>query len=529
MFDTTYLIGTAFFNKGSPPRTGLAGGARGSFYNCVFRENSNNWLLAHGQYEHPWVREFIQFKIENCTFFTKGNSVVYASDTVRVLLKNCIFNKSVTTEATQVNCATSVTVGSKYVVTGVTDKGVYAGEYGWSSVITTPEKNAPLAGIMARGGGGAPAAGVDNSSSPEFIGGCGPGNSPGTGHVIAFIQPEHQANIDYSSYGYPGGSGGTHAGGGGAGGPAAISSIENTIGGVGIEWPIGSGVYYGSGGSGRTQSNITPLAVGTVGKGADGTTAASGNDGIVMVRYLVPGSYTPPVSDAVKNLIAVGGVTKIVGNYREHVFTASGTFRIIQLPNIPDFYLDMIIVGGGGGGAGGSRYRGYGSFGGAGQVQYVRHFLKSEFFNYFNVVIGAGGSSGDYDYFGGTWGTSGFQSYVTVSLTDPITNTGQFSYFASAGSSGPQVDNVFSYPRPITNAVQITNGLFSDNTAWYGGTGGWLRATGSGGFGPPVLEDQVDNWGGPGSSGYGGGNSYSDGQSGRPGIVIIRYPIYPTS
>ena len=138
-------------------------------------------------------------------------------------------------------------------------------------------------------------------------------------------------------------------GGGGAGTPAL--SLTLGVGGVGIEWPWGSNVYYGSGGSAANALDISSMAPGNIGKGAGGNVAVDGNDGIVQVRYVVPGVYTDPMPLPTKNIIAFGGIVTATATYKQHFFTSSGVFQILSLPQNFDFYLDVIIIGGGGGGS----------------------------------------------------------------------------------------------------------------------------------------------------------------------------------
>lgn len=502
MVDTTDANKMAFFTNG--PQN-ISARSRGNFYNCVFRENSNFWTFAWGLFIHPWVQENSQFKIENCTFFTKNNGGEIPNTNVTlVLLKNCIFNKLVTTNAIQTNCATNVTVGAKYVVTGVSDKGVYAGEYGWGVAITAPEKNAPLVAIVARGGGGAPL-GIGYPSE-EYLGGTGPGNNS-NGQKLPYLQPEHQANVIYSSYGYPGGKtgSGSSAGGGGAGGPAFDAIGSDSAGGIGLEWPMDSNAYYGTGGSGNTARDISLQAPGSVGKGGGGNVPTPGNNGAVVVRYIIPGSYTPPTIPPIKNHIAYGGTIRVTANYVEHVFVSSGTFYVARPTNVKEFYYDVIVVGGGGGGAG----RGWWYYGSSpnpgypGQVKYYRFEGKAST-QLGKVTVGAAGSGG-YDYWDPRAGNPGSASSFEV---------GSDSLISPGGAGG----NFGGYT-PIAS-VLITNGLFSDNTQPYGGSGGRRLTT-----------PAVPGWGSYGSGGFSAwpSGNHEAGSSGISGLVIIRYPVYPIS
>lgn len=503
MYDTTDGIKMAFFNNGVGS---LAIGSRGSFYNCVFRENTNYWTFAWGLFTHPWIQENSHFKIENSTFFVKTTGVEIPSTNVtQVLLKNCIFNKSVTTNATQTNCATNVAVGAKYVVTGVSDKGVYAGEYGWSAGITAPDKNAPLMVMVARGGGGAPAG--MGFTSEEYLGGTSPGNNSYL-RKITYLQPEHQANIIYSSYGYPGGRAGSglSAGGGGAGGPGLDATVGDSFGGLGIEWPYNSNNYYGNGGSARSAADISLLVPGTVGKGGGGNTPTAGNAGTVIVRYVIPGSYTPPSTVPLRNLIAHGGLVTSTSTYIQHEFGSSGIFYIIRPSNIPDFYIDVITIGGGGGGSGNNHYDNS-TTGRPGAVIYTRIPLTADqqIANGLGVItIGVGGSPGTYHY-GDAYGSPGT---ATTFILGPN----------NLGAPGGGGVSYGGWPGQEPS-VLITNGLFSDNTTSYGGSGGKYGGT-----------QPVPGWGNYGSGGYGAVpyGYHGAGGGGYAGGVIIRYPILPT-
>lgn len=507
MFDTTDLTETAFFNNRADPGDRQT---RGSFYNCVFRENTGKWAFIYG----PTTRDTVRMKFENCTFFTRDANQnltsTNGSSESKVLLLNCVFNKIVTTDAVQVNCATNIAVGAKYVVTGVSDKGVYAGEYGWGAAVTAPERNAPLIAMVARGGGGAPYNISDGptNASQEYMGGTGPGNNY-AGNKITYIQPEHQANVIYSSYGYPGGrsAASLFAGGGGAGGPGMDAAIGNSFGGIGIEWPYDSNNYYGSGGSAASAADISLLVPGTIGKGGGGNTPTAGNPGTVIVRYVVAGSYTPPAAPPLRNLIAHGGLITSTNAYIEHKFETSGTFYIVRPSNIPNFYIDMIIIGGGGGGSG-NNHDDDTTTGRPGEVRYVRIPLTADqqSANSLGVVkVGVGGGAG-YNHYEDAYGRAG--TATTFSL-------GPISLTASPGGAV-----IYGGWPPQAPSVLITDGLFSDNTTSYGGSGGKY----SNRLAP------VPGWGSYGSGGFGAtpGGWHDAGGAGYAGAVIIRYPILPT-
>lgn len=103
--------------------------------------------------------------------------------------------------------------------------------------------------------------------------------------------------------GNPGGLGssGRGGGGGGAGGPG--SDGASCDGGIGIEWPLGSSVYYGGGGGGAGCPGGGGKGGGGAGTGVSGTAntggggggksglfsrSGAGGSGIVIIRYRTP-------------------------------------------------------------------------------------------------------------------------------------------------------------------------------------------------------------------------------------------------
>ena len=501
---------------------------RGSVYNCAFKEATGDWGLVNSR------TLTMGFKIENCTFVSPAKEIAMTTDGTTVLarkaiLKNCIIQKSLTSSVpTLNNTAQDATVASKYVVTAHPDKGVYAGEYSWSGTTTAPAASAKLLTIVGHGGGG----GTDD----VFLGlaHCAGGSGGGTsqfGERAPSTQYNKEANADYSCYGYAGGAKLSNVvgftGGGGAGYPG--ENIQNSTqitaaGGVGIEFPTNSGVYYGTGGStvgtpARQLIDTTQLAPGNVGRGGNGGTNddANGSAGIVIVRYLVPGPYViPSPSTLSKNIIAYGGTVSTTATYKQHVFTTAGTFDVAQLPT--DAYIDIILVGGGGGGA----MRGYYQYSGAGtpreggyggSVVYQRIFLKSTRLH--SVIIGSGAPTTTSGYFEASGGGVGGNSQISLDDTTLI---------AYGGGGGGFNSSVANDGAP---GVKIVNGLFSDNTTYYSGGGApgkgseqYLGGIGGGG--------SSGGSGTPNTGGGGGGSIYTQfasGGSGGSGIVIIRYPI----
>lgn len=500
MFATETVSELAFFNETTQPGSDRG---RGSYYNCVFKESTGKWALATGNSDH-------KIRIENCTFFTKDSNQIVPTGTDRnILLKNCIFNKAVTTDAVLENCATNITVGAKYIVTGVTDKGVYAGEYGWTAPISVPEKTARPVMMVAQGGGGAPAINLNFADSSELVGGCSPGNRGGSGSSprLPYTQVNHELDQDYSSYAFPGGaaSAGRAAGGGGAGYPGVNAYSENTIGGLGFEWPKDSRQYYGAGGAAIGATDLTNVAPGTIGKGANGGTPTAGNNGIAIIRYIVAGPYTAQsVYSPNPNLIAYGGqIIRSTATYKEHIFTTSGRLLIFNSP--PGMKIEVIVIGGGGGGSG-SGHNDYSNPGAPGVVNY--YSIDSSISDV-AVVIGAGGRYGGYHE--DVHGRPGSPSSIVVAGT---------AYTSGGGSGGLSWYYGNFGLRDATQGTLITTGLYSDNTTSYAQQAG---------AGYPSRPNTA-NWGSYGSSGRGANYGWDDnGNSGLSGAVIIRYPIYPVN
>lgn len=498
---------------------------RGSLYNCVFLEKSTNpWALS---YVHPDVSSGAwnpEFKIENCTFTNKLSNTTFGSVSgnsaeQRTLFKSCIFAANISTNGVLDNCLESQIVTTKYAVAGVNDKGVFGGEYSWGGTITAIERTARPTMIVARGGGGAPRYNVE-SRSPELLGGTSPG-AIGTVYRTAYLQPSWLAGVDFSSYGHPGGSSfyGTAlaSGGGGAGGPGFLAVTDNTPGGPGFEWPRRSGVYYGAGGPAAGAFNIGASDVryaSNAGAGAGGSSPAAGNDGTVMVRYVVPGELTALQPPQLYNLaaLAAGGTVTQTSTYRQHLYASSGVFYVYSAP--PGFYLDLLVIGGGGGGSG-NGHNDYSNPGYPGQVQYYRVTDLPEQF-VMTITVGAGGRYGTYheDIHGRPGSTT------TVSFSNGT--------FSAAGGGGGVSNYGVSQPwaweiiYPSTGTL-ITNGLYSDNTTRYAPTGGGNRGNGA--------RDNPPNYGTYGSSGHGNltprnpqGYGWDDsGASGFAGAVFIRY------
>lgn len=522
MFNTTDDRELAFFNNSAQPGSKIA---RGNFYNCVFKEALGKWALVYGN-------NTASFKVENCTFYTLNagleNAFAHAAAAApRTLFKNCAFNKTVTTDAVLDNCVIGATISTKYVITGVVDKGVFAGEYAWGSAITVPERTAKAVAYVAIGGGGG---GTGTTISYDSSGGSGGGgysnNIPGPA-----LQHNGIINPDYSGYGYRGGlsSLGYAAGGGGAMFPPLTTILQHSNGGLGIEWPAGSSTYYGTGGDAVNVFDVTTGLVQYGRGGRGGQTGTAGSVGSVAVRYIVQGTYTAPTITANVNILAYGGqIVRQVGNYREHIFTSSGTFRLANLPF--DSKLDIVLVGGGGGGQGSDYVGSLGGKGGDVVYRTITTATISQISDY-TISIGAGGNGGYSSY---AWPSYRGYAYPTTGATSFITGAGVYFYATGGGTTNSILSNL--------TGTTINSGLYATNPVSYAGSGAPQNA-GPGGIPGGGNSNYSTNYvqsAGNGTPGTGGGGgcgpslntryndwNYSYGGAGGSGAVVIRYPYTP--
>ena len=539
---------------------------RGKLVNCVFRDMTGDWgLFGNTKLDQ------IELQLHYCTFVTKNADIALTGvGTPRtykhIVLNKCIFSKSMTFSKVEHPSVDyyleNVKILSKYVAENADSYGVYFGPYAWNSFATVPAKGTTEVAIVGQGGGGGTFKVFDGFADRSLLSytqlssgyGCG-GGSLEIGSRNPSTQKNIQSPADYSCFGQPGAiltnganSGSileNNAGGGGAGYPG-----KGVYGGVGVEFPTNSGIYYGTGGSVKMAGHIVTtspfnltvgvntvdvpvdvptneLLKGDVGLGG-GTnnvrslTPNNGNSGIVIVRYVVPGPYTDTVPTIVqKNIVAFGGNYTFSGEtYREHVFLNNGIFEIAELP--AGGYIDVLLVGGGGSGAyrayyGSSSFRQTGGSGG--EVVYKRIYLNEV--KTISISIGTGApANSTHDVFNSR---SGQQGSRTTFGADIFANGGAGGIFGV----GPTM------PINGTPGILITDGLFSDNTIKYGSGGaGFTKSTS-----PSILlSGTTDNTGGgavtsPGVNNTGGGGGSSDaeyrtmGGGGGSGIVRIRYPI----
>jgi hypothetical protein len=558
----------------------------GLLQNCVITDiGDGDWALFH--------RDVSDFRLVNCVVYTLRNGVEprwnsgngegsynKAAYIKTLLLQNCAFNYTYTTALTtnfpttdNVTANLGIAVNAAtYKITNVTDRGVYAGPYGWGGVATKPESKAIAVTYVAPGGGG----GGNSIASGTFINQDG-GSSGGSARNNSISDPgmvqqySWLANPSYSSYGYPGGYcyDDLPAGGGGGGGAAfpgqpVTSDSRISEGGLGIEWPYGSQTYYSSGGNGKLRDTSfvnysSPVAHGA---GRGGSSASNGSAGTVIVRYVTAGPYTPPVQFVrTENLVATGGNITIANGYKQHTFYTSGVFSICNLPD--DVYIDIITVGGGGGGTG-SNLGNYNPPGLGGDVKYQQLMLNSNSIYNYPVVIGAGGNRGFTNQYNGSSQNSYGSAGGISSLNLPSYDTSIKRIFSTGGGNGGSIDSSGVTANSAVSGTLITSGLFSDNTSYYGGGGGWglpansaapggIGGGGAGGWGsrngPSGQPGTNGTGGGGGGGGIGGGYQYIDrynydyrygytpvyayaggisySGNGGSGLVIIRYLYNP--
>ena len=176
--------------------------------------------------------------------------------------------------------------------------------------------NSTALGFTARGGGG---------GGNDRVSGQGPktgGSGGGGGSRQSYNQWPGASGIQNSTYGYGYGNDGgdgvgeasspastRYSGGGGGAGEAGkhgSDSSDRAGGGNGIQWPSGSGTYYGGGGGGGhnvigqgglggggngSNGNATTAGGANTGGGGGGggnghTRGSSGGSGIIIIRYL---------------------------------------------------------------------------------------------------------------------------------------------------------------------------------------------------------------------------------------------------
>jgi hypothetical protein len=235
---------------------------------------------------------------------------------------------------------------------------------------------------------------------------------------------------------------------------------------------------------------------------------------------------------------AIGGTKSTINGYTVHTFTSSGTFTPTTNGRV-----EVLVVGGGGGGGSPD-----GGGGGGGSVLYQRFIpVLSSVAYTISVGTGGGQSLGN-----GLSGSASTCTYNGGSITAPG-GAGGGGFFFSAGPNNPLGSG--------GGAGQPGIGGLGANIIGYGFSGGSAPINtgggggGAGGAGLPAPSSSIGGNGGIGlsysitgvSSYYGGGGAGSNTTNGvsnptssfsnfgyggasltsftgRPGIIIIRYP-----
>jgi hypothetical protein len=232
--------------------------------------------------------------------------------------------------------------------------------------------------------------------------------------------------------------------------------------------------------------------------------------------------------------LPTGGTITVVGGYRIHTFTSSGTWTNVTYGPTT---IEALVVGGGGGGYNGTTVGGGGG-GGAGGVLYSSGMSVSA--TDYSVTVGAkggintngnnsvfngltaygggapnnaGGSGGgarnaNYTYGAGTAG----QGYHGGSGVDGVYTGGPGGGAGAAGANSTSNS-------PAAGGVGLQYSI-SGTATYYGGGGGacWYKPGYAGGL-------AADGAGTIGGGGH-GGSSWNCGEAGtgQDGIVILRYP-----
>lgn len=195
--------------------------------------------------------------------------------------------------------------GAAEIFSGITPSGtspvvIGAGGGGNANGRGATGGNSTFAGMTALGGGGGGGGGSGSSTQ---------GGDGGSGGGAAATNDNTSQIGGTGSPGFNGGDNAIHAtlisrrggGGGGAGsagaaGIAGSSSTTSGQGGDGVQWPAGSGTYYGGGGGGNPGNgglggganggnNSAPANTGGGGGSGVNGGAGSGGSGILIIRY----------------------------------------------------------------------------------------------------------------------------------------------------------------------------------------------------------------------------------------------------
>ena len=221
--------------------------------------------------------------------------------------------------------------------------------------------------VVGGGGGGASNTGGSSGSNSSFstltaIGGGGGGGGGSAGSTTGLIGGSG-GGAGYNGYalstvgagtggqGYAGGQNGatSWAGGGGGGGSNGAGGVGqvNHVGGLaGVGTPSsisGVSVTYSTGGAGAGSSDTTTVnAINNTGNGGNGiygttTISGSGGSGIVIIRYLTPGTNTAHTttypSTALTTAVTIDSV---------HTFLRDIDLKAITAPGITDPAITLI-------------------------------------------------------------------------------------------------------------------------------------------------------------------------------------------
>jgi len=363
--------------------------------------------------------------------------------------------------------------------------------------------------------------------------------------------------------------------------------INTTSGGVTVNLPAGTAGsivalsdYAGT----WNTNNVTLNANGSEKIGGVAASATLNTQGqAVTFVYVDSTQGWVNVGDATKVtgnafVTATGGTITTCGNYKIHTFTGPGTFQVTQIATLPaNNGVEYLVVaggggggnflGGGGGGAGGFRtnFPSAGipvtvttypiTVGGGGTVPAGKGNDSI-----FSTITSTGGGGGDANP-GGSGGGSPHREARTGSGNTPPVSPSQGNNggtaplpagYAGAGGGGHTQVGTDAGPAygPISTQSGApggngTSSSISGSAVFYaggGGGGGFQQSgsvsggtggqggggTGAGAPGPgtstPATAGTTNRGGGGGGGGYrGNGDTYTPGQAGGSGIVVIRY------
>jgi hypothetical protein len=239
---------------------------------------------------------------------------------------------------------------------------------------------------------------------------------------------------------------------------------------------------------------ILPAPYATYAAGA-GTAATAGTATNIAGGVVATGTFAGNGS----------GLTNVAANLQMEVFANSGTYTFVVPTNVSSIIVEA--WGGGGGGGSGSTAYGIGG-GGGGAGGYAKNVYNVTPGANFQVLVGAGGSSG---VAGGSTSFGG----LTLATGGLAGSAGSPTVVSSggAGGTGPATSST-------TSGMKGGNGKFGTDIG--GGDGGTAGAGGAGGLGNLGTGGTSGN-----SPGGGGGGGYFSGTvtgyAGANGEVIVYY------